>query len=327
MRVTIQRARYILADLELDSRLMNDRSAYVAMVCCGLNNSSQWDEAHKTSLGINDMILAINSGFPLANKGHGYKPNTRETIRDKTVKPFIANGLLSIEDPAISANSSKVRYTSSDHLVNLFKSVSKNSYKTELLRLKKVAEKRRSVYQNQRELEMNPVVLPDDQVVFISNEGQGPLVQSILESMLPKFAGGSQVLAMDTADGLKFFRRKKSADCCKQLEALISAQEKTAGNTPIYPDVIAYDCNKNWLFLIEACNSEGIFDDERKTKLQELLSPVFPNLIFITCFNSRTSMKTWLPDLAWETEVWVRDNPDHMIHLDGFKYLSPYTED
>lgn len=80
-------------------------------------------------------------------------------------------------------------------------------------------------------------------------------------------------------------------------------------------------------FLIEACNSEGIFDDERKTKLQELLSPVFPNLIFITCFNSRTSMKTWLPDLAWETEVWVRDNPDHMIHLDGFKYLSPYTED
>lgn len=38
-------------------------------------------------------------------------------------------------------------------------------------------------------------------------------------------------------------------------------------------------------------------------------------------------MKGWLPDLAWETEVWVRENPDHMIHLDGFKYLSPYTED
>lgn len=327
MRVTVQRAKRVLADLDLDPRLMNDRSAYVAMVCCGLDKSSQWEDARKVSLGINDMILAINSGFPKANNGKGYKPNSRETIRDDTVKPFIANGLLSIEDPTISANSSNVRYASSDYLVDLFKAVPTQSYKTELLRLKTVARKKRSVYRNQRELEMTPVVLPDEQVAFISNEGQGPLVQSILEQMLPRFAGGSDVLAMDTADGLKFFKNEDSAEFSIKLESLITAQEKTAGNTPIYPDVIAFDRKKKWLFLIEACNSEGIFDDERRSKLQGLLSSEFPNLIFITCFNSRNSMRSWLPDLAWETEVWVRDNPDHMIHLDGFKYLSPYVDD
>lgn len=327
MKVSVNRAKRVLADLELDSRLLNDRSAYVAMVCCGLDKSSQWEDARKESLGIKEMIDAINHGFPRANKGKGYAPNSRETVRDDTVKPFIANGLLSIEDPTISANSSKLRYVSSDYLVDLFRAVSKESYKTELLRLKEVAKKKRSVYRSQRELEMTPVVLPNEQVAFISNEGQGPLVRAILESMLPRFAGGSQVLAMDTADGLKFFQYEEITDCCIKLEFLISAQEKTAGNTPIYPDIIAFDGKKNWLYLIEACNSEGIFDEERKSKLQELLSPVFPSLIFITCFDSRSSMKSWLPDLAWETEVWVRDNPDHMIHLDGFKYLSPYIED
>jgi type II restriction enzyme len=35
-------------------------------------------------------------------------------------------------------------------------------------------------------------------------------------------------------------------------------------------------------------------------------------------------MRQYLADLAWETEAWVANNPDHMIHLDGEKFLGPY---
>ena len=28
--------------------------------------------------------------------------------------------------------------------------------------------------------------------------------------------------------------------------------------------------------------------------------------------------------IAWETEVWIAENPDHMIHFDGKKFLGPY---
>ncbi|WP_346748204.1 BsuBI/PstI family type II restriction endonuclease [Prevotella jejuni] len=28
-------------------------------------------------------------------------------------------------------------------------------------------------------------------------------------------------------------------------------------------------------------------------------------------------------ELAWETEVWIADIPDHMIHLNGDKCLGP----
>ena len=30
------------------------------------------------------------------------------------------------------------------------------------------------------------------------------------------------------------------------------------------------------------------------------------------------------PDVAWETETWVADNPTHMVHLNGDKFLGPY---
>ena len=28
--------------------------------------------------------------------------------------------------------------------------------------------------------------------------------------------------------------------------------------------------------------------------------------------------------ISWETEVWLADDPDHMIHFDGKKFLGPY---
>lgn len=35
-------------------------------------------------------------------------------------------------------------------------------------------------------------------------------------------------------------------------------------------------------------------------------------------------MKRWLPDISWETEVWVADAPSHMIHFNGERFLGPY---
>jgi len=29
-------------------------------------------------------------------------------------------------------------------------------------------------------------------------------------------------------------------------------------------------------------------------------------------------------DIAWETEVWTADNPDHLVHFNGENFLGPY---
>lgn len=329
MPVNAEDVQSVLKDLKLGTKATNERSAYVAMVCCGLSESDNWTDAVSKSLGINEMIKAINRGFPKANKGNGYKPNTRETIRDDTVKAFRAHGLLELENPNIPANSKNVRYRSTDVLISLLQSIGTANYDIELARANAVSARMISIFDNKRQLNQTPVVLPDKVVSFISNRGQGPLVKAIIENMLPRFAGGADVLSIDTADGLKFPWDGHNAEskAAKKVKELILEQPKTAGNTPVYPDVIAYDRKKDWLFLVEACNSEGVFDEMRRSKLSELFKPFFPNLLFITCFNSRDEMKQWMAQLAWETEVWVMDNPEHMIHLDGLKYLSPYPED
>jgi len=32
-----------------------------------------------------------------------------------------------------------------------------------------------------------------------------------------------------------------------------------------------------------------------------------------------------MKNIAWETEVWLCDAPDHMIHFDGGRFLGPRT--
>lgn len=35
------------------------------------------------------------------------------------------------------------------------------------------------------------------------------------------------------------------------------------------------------------------------------------------------TFKKFAEDLAWETEVWLAEMPDHMIHLNGDKFMGP----
>ncbi|MEE4357263.1 MAG: BsuBI/PstI family type II restriction endonuclease [Desulfococcaceae bacterium] len=43
-----------------------------------------------------------------------------------------------------------------------------------------------------------------------------------------------------------------------------------------------------------------------------------------TAFPDRTEFRKNAGEIAWETEVWIADNPDHMIHFDGERFLGPY---
>jgi hypothetical protein len=37
-------------------------------------------------------------------------------------------------------------------------------------------------------------------------------------------------------------------------------------------------------------------------------------------------MRKYLADIALETEVWCADNPTHLIHFNGERFLGPYGE-
>ncbi|MDR1136606.1 MAG: hypothetical protein LBL49_10630 [Clostridiales Family XIII bacterium] len=41
----------------------------------------------------------------------------------------------------------------------------------------------------------------------------------------------------------------------------------------------------------------------------------------MTAFPDDKTFKRFYEELAWETEVWIADKPDHLIHLDGERFL------
>ena len=40
-------------------------------------------------------------------------------------------------------------------------------------------------------------------------------------------------------------------------------------------------------------------------------------------FQTSWSSAKHIRNIAWETEVWLCDFPDHMIHYDGERFLGP----
>jgi len=37
-------------------------------------------------------------------------------------------------------------------------------------------------------------------------------------------------------------------------------------------------------------------------------------------------MQTFASEIAWESEVWIAEDPDHMIHFNGKRFLGPYPD-
>ncbi len=65
-------------------------------------------------------------------------------------------------------------------------------------------------------------------------------------------------------------------------------------------------------------------NEVRVLELKRLTKNCTAKIIFVTAFLTKTEFRKWMADVAWETEVWIADSPDHLIHFDGEKYLSPY---
>ena len=167
-----------------------------------------------------------------------------------------------------------------------------------------------------RNLARVPVTLPDGTQVALSPGGQNPLIKAIIERFCPAFAPGGVVLYIGDTEN-KFVH----------LEAAgLNALGVTLDAAAKIPDVIVYYRAKNWLLLIEAVTSAGPVDGKRRKELKELFSGCKAGLVFVTAFENRRTMQTFVSHIAWESEVWIAQDADHMIHFNGERFLGPYPD-
>ena len=157
-----------------------------------------------------------------------------------------------------------------------------------------------------------PVQINGDNFTFSPGK-HNELQKAIIEEFAPRFAPNSECLYVgDTTEK----DLVKNVDKLRSLGFEITLHDKM-------PDVVLYLEEKNWLFFIESVTSVGPMDPKRIKEIKEMTADVTAGKIFVTAFLDRKTYKRFSESLAWETEVWIAADPNHMIHLNGDKFLGP----
>ena len=94
-----------------------------------------------------------------------------------------------------------------------------------------------------------------------------------------------------------------------------------------FPDVVLYLEERGWLVLVEAVTSHGPVSPERVEEFTGMLKDCSLHPVFVTAFLTWNDFKKEITKLAWDTEVWLAEVPEHMIHFNGPKFLTPSAED
>jgi adenine-specific DNA-methyltransferase len=140
------------------------------------------------------------------------------------------------------------------------------------------------------------------------------LIRAIIEEFIPRFVRLPTVLLLGDAANKEVISHSPSLET---LGIVLPERGKA-------PDMLIHDQGRDWLIVIEAVTSHGPIDQKRKNELEHLFSGARPGLVFVSTFPDRKTFTKHHAKIAWETEVWIADAPDHMIHYNGVRYLGPY---
>jgi hypothetical protein len=287
-----------------------ERMAVCFLAVAGVTNN--WAEAkEKTNLKSRAIITFVNKHFEEHISSGSY-----DDIRRKDLKLLVLADI--IENSGVNKGSATNDPTRGYALQMDFKNLIV-TYKTDQWdkALKTFNENKPSlseILERKRSIEKIPVKLPNGKPLELSLGKHNVLQKEIIEQFLPRFGSDCHVLYIgDTSNKSLYIEIEE----LKNLNFFELSHDEL-------PDIIAYSKKNNWLYLIEAVHSSGPMSETRVLELKKMLKDCKAELIFVTSFLTRLEFRKWMLDVAWETEVWIADNPDHLIHFNGHKFLGAY---
>jgi adenine-specific DNA-methyltransferase len=305
----IQEALTILKEISAPKEQQNERSALCLLALADIRPETAWNQATTPKRRITEMMDWFRDFY-----GKQYAPNTRETVRRQTMHQFVQMGLVveNPDQPERPINSPKWCYQLQQQALSLIHSYGSDQW--EESRHNYTISVKNLLQDRTRNIPTIPVSLPNGQAIYLSSGGQNNLIKDILENFCPRFTPGSLVLYVGDA-GDKFIINETQK--FREIGIDLDPHGKM-------PDVVVYYQQQDWLILIEAVTSHGPVNLKRHNELKKLFQSSSKGLVFMTAFPSRKDMTRYLAEISWETEVWVADQPDHLIHFNGERFLGPY---
>mgnify|MGYP000994092451 FL=1 len=310
----IEEAKNLLKLFEFDEKRTNDMAARTLLSLLNLREGDTWDQATNNRIGVRGLMdwMRNNLDYQIAE-------NSRETVRREVLHQFVAAAFCehNDDDPNRPTNSSKNVYRVSPNALNVIRMYSGNDANSSefTIALEEYLADFQSLVELQREeRRMAKIPVPSNEIEYINPGGQNKLIKAMVEEFCPRFIPGGRVLYIGDADN-------KTVHYDKDIFSSLGINLDMHGKMP---DLVVYQEDKNWLFLMEAVTSHGPVNALRKKDLESLFKGSKAGIVYVSCFPNRQVLRSHLMDIAWETEVWLESDPTHMIHFNGSRFMGPY---
>lgn len=314
----LKETQELLKALGMPKKQYNQRSGWVFLALANIRPQDEWKDAQAPMLPTVEIMQFIREHY-----GQDYKPNSRETIRRQTLHQFEQARIVdrNRDDPSRPTNSKDNNYSLNQPIIDVLREYPNGAWQQKIEEYKEDLHNLQELYQRKLDMEKIPVRLPGGQEIKLSPGKHNQLHADIVHEFCPRFIGNSGVVLYigDTASS-----RNEGG----KLLVLEAAQLEALGVPPMshdkLPDVVVYDEKREWLFLIEAVTSHGPVSPKRWIELEQALKTCKVGRVYVTAFPNTAEFRRHAADIAWETEVWIAENPDHMIHFNGDRFLGPH---
>lgn len=311
-----EEAKRLLKLFEFDEKRTNDMAARTLLSLLNLHEGDTWDKATNNRIGVRGLMdwMRNNLDYQIAE-------NSRETVRREVLHQFVEVAFCEFndDDPNRATNSPKNVYRVSPNALSVIRmySGSEDNSSEFTIALEEYLADFQSLVELQREerrMAKIPVRMPSNEIEYINPGGQNKLIKAMVEEFCPRFIPGGRVLYIGDADN-------KTVHYDKDIFSSLGINLDMHGKMP---DLVVYQEDKNWLFLMEAVTSHGPVNALRKKDLESLFKGSKAGIVYVSCFPNRQVLRSHLMDIAWETEVWLESDPTHMIHFNGSRFMGPY---
>lgn len=265
--------------------------------------------------------LAMSQGAksPRDIPGRWYKPNTREPIRDETLREMVRLNAV-IERPGLATTSPSPRYSLQGKFAALFNtnlqgdSLSKAilDWQNEFLSapaLARIALSKRLVSSQSDGVLVH---LPNGETRKLASGPSSELARAVVEQFTKNFMKEPAVILMsESAKKLLM----KDDELCKAIGFNVNVSD-------VLPDLILAELGEEQpiIVFIECVATDGPVNDRRKQELIELARTANykeTDCAYVTVFKDRadSASRKLVPSIAWNTFIWYASEPDEIVFL------------
>ena len=268
----IGEAREILEALGMPPAQHNQMAGMTLIALCDLTPGASWATARRRRCTVTKGIM----DFLAEHYDTKYAANTRETFRRQVLHQFVQARIADNNpfEPDLPTNSPNAHYAVTEPALNAIRRYGTDDWESAVDRFRGEHGALVERYARDRARRLIPVKLPDGRELRLSPGKHNEVQTAVVEEFAPRFAPGAQLLYLgDTA------KKDLIVDSVRLAELGIPITDHDK-----LPDVVLYDAERKWIFLVEAVTSHGPVSPSRMVDLEAMLATCPAGVVYVSAF-------------------------------------------